>query len=407
MGPVDGLTTAWHKAPSMTSVPVNTLLFFRQHVPPGAVVTWEGAIETDRDGTSSTAFCPLIETGAITVKAHIRRSGSGRTTSSSMVLRVEDVRAEDVTVSAIDMAVGDVLIDESLPQDVINLKTMQYYFDSESIASLEDLGDGAYRTSMSRTVMASVTTEPPGFGPLVEWTVDGAVAGIGRGQIASFDTIGTHTIGAGALAGGPSVAVETYGVTITSHVSGADMIAQGEPVTFEAVTNPPGHEEDIRWLASTQFGFSDPIRGQGPAFTVQFDDTFEWVEGIGDWQWLGVKADDVVYNQDTKLCPLEDPLCGPLQPVDCPTDDPTNEICVLDRVIIAGGEAVPVKCKCDVPGSCGPLQVDGDALLCLGECPDPDDLCQIFVNGEPTGQRMTTIGELDEGDVVSCGCDED
>ena len=44
--------------------------------------------------------------------------------------------------------------------------------------------------------------------------------------------------------------VETYSVSITSHLSNVDFIPEGEPITFEAVTNPPGYEDEIVWLST-------------------------------------------------------------------------------------------------------------------------------------------------------------
>jgi len=40
MGPVEGLTTVWHTAPAVTSIPLGTVVQFQQDAPPSATVTW-------------------------------------------------------------------------------------------------------------------------------------------------------------------------------------------------------------------------------------------------------------------------------------------------------------------------------------------------------------------------------
>jgi len=40
MGPVEGLTTVWHTAPAVTSMPLGTVVQFQQDAPPSATVTW-------------------------------------------------------------------------------------------------------------------------------------------------------------------------------------------------------------------------------------------------------------------------------------------------------------------------------------------------------------------------------
>ena len=73
-----------------------------------------------------------------------------------------------------------------------------------------------------------------------------------------------------------------------------------ETVTLTARTIPAGFEEEITWLASTKYGRCEPIMGQGPTFTVRFDETWGGSADGVPFQWLGVRADHAAFNQDRK-----------------------------------------------------------------------------------------------------------
>ena len=94
-------------------------------------------------------------------------------------------------------------------------------------------------------------------------------------------------------------------MVITGHVPEGDIVPEGVPVTFTAVTEPPGYEEDITWLATTKYGTGVPILGRGPTFTTQFDNTFGPHPDGGLWQWLGVKADNAAAGQDQKTLEID------------------------------------------------------------------------------------------------------
>ena len=65
IGPIEGLTTAWHQAPREVAIPVGTTLLFRTKAVPAVTVTWTGAIEISRDEMWSTAICSLPFPGAM------------------------------------------------------------------------------------------------------------------------------------------------------------------------------------------------------------------------------------------------------------------------------------------------------------------------------------------------------
>ena len=144
----------------------------------------------------------------------------------------------------------------------------------------------------------------------MEWRVDGKAVGLGLSLDHSFVSVGVHTISVGPPDRAQEILVETYDVNFTSHIPGVDIVPEGEPVTFDAVTDPPGFESFITWIATTKYGTGTPVLGYGPVFTVQFDDTWTELEDGSIFQWLGVKADNAVFGQDQKIIESEDDACA-------------------------------------------------------------------------------------------------
>ena len=355
IGPIEGLTTTWHWAPPTTSIPLGTIAGFFQPAAPNATVIWTAAAEVARDDQGSTAVCPLVQIGITIVQVQVIPADGGEAISSQSRFNVVDIGVEQITVSAIDVWVDPVEIDEDLGQDELNEQTMGYFFGLDSIAAMRDLGDGYYRTSVNRRVHTSVEVNPPGFAPLIEWRYDGQAVeappavfgmvmnwsseGMGATAAKSFPLVGNHVIEVGSGFNSQEIEVETYRVTITSHSSGLDTVPEGEPITFTAVTNPPGYEDQITWLSSTKYGSAEPVLGQGPEFTVEFNDTWGIDPEIGDWQWFGVRADDAVFSQDQK--------CGP----DCAEEGKSNVECLKEFLPPAYANRTPVARLLDENGN--------------------------------------------------------
>lgn len=313
IGPVEGLTTAWHKAPHATAIPVGTVVTLRQPGPPGATMIWSGAVEVLRDRRGSTAECVLDDVGQVDVSVVCRLS-NGVTIQNGCTFDVIDIHVSEVTVAAVHVNTDPVVPGP----DATNVETMAAFFGA-SVASLTELGPGHFRTSRDRAVPASGHLHPESLTPLMEWRVDGLPVNLGPRIAASrrvsvlpihegwyFQEAGPHVIEAGPEGPAARIDVDTYAVTITSHVSGDDYLEDGERVTFTAVTDPPGLESEITWLSSTKYGTGLPISGTGPTFEVEFNDT--WGDNV---QWLGVRADDTIFNQDDKMgaCCLETGAC--------------------------------------------------------------------------------------------------
>jgi Beta-lactamase enzyme family/CARDB len=307
IGPIPGLTTAWHPAPDAASIPLEVLskIELRRRLPSaGATVEWSGATEVLSDGLWSVAECPLSGAGQYVVIATTTFE-NGSELENRVVLDAVAIRPESIEVSPIRVEVDPVELDEA----DLNASTYEYYR-GFSIAGLRRVSDNWYRTSTRRPVHLSVAVDPPGFAPLMEWRSPVRAPRLGSSHTVTHVQPHIQQVSVGPTASQRAVFLETYSVEITSHVSNQDVVPEGEPVTFSAVTSPPGHEDEITWLASTKYGSCDPVMGQGPEFTVRFENTWGPHPAFDQpFQWLGVKADHTVFNQDTK-CPDLKPVPG-------------------------------------------------------------------------------------------------
>ncbi|MGH2628332.1 MAG: hypothetical protein ACRDHY_16970, partial [Anaerolineales bacterium] len=231
----------------------------------------------------------------------------GGVTREAAVFEVQDVPAAAVRLHAVEAAVAPVTLD---PQD-LNTSTYRYYR-QRSIAALRRVGEDRYRTSVGRKIDLRAVVAPAGFTPLVEWHVRGEhkvrQAMVGSPAVLTFSEPGVYSVWVGIGPDARRIVFEIYRTLITSHENGRDVIPDGVPVTFTAETDPPGFEEDITWLASTSYGSAEPIVGQGPSFTVRFQNTFgrRWA-ALHQVQWLGVRADNAIFGQDRKKSVVCDP----------------------------------------------------------------------------------------------------
>ena len=71
IGPVPGLTTAWHLSPDTSAIPLGSTVQFRVGLERGTAVTWIGATEEYRDERASVASCAFIEIGHQAVRAEV------------------------------------------------------------------------------------------------------------------------------------------------------------------------------------------------------------------------------------------------------------------------------------------------------------------------------------------------
>lgn len=117
-----------------------------------------------------------------------------------------------------------------------------------------------------------------------------------------------------------------------------------------------------------------------------------------------------------QFCPLPDPpivpLCQNLQPLHCVDGDPATDQCLARIVIInAAGQPMAEECACYPPtGICGPVLVTGTMARCPGVCPvppyNPNDICQVFLDGNPTGLDFVDMTTLPAGTTITCDCEQ-
>jgi hypothetical protein len=117
---------------------------------------------------------------------------------------------------------------------------------------------------------------------------------------------------------------------------------------------------------------------------------------------------------DPPFCPLVpgDFTCANFQFSDCAaTGTGTNCTPSTAAVDLATGVVVVTSCDCFDPGECGPLTIVEQPgvfppylFTCENNCPDPDDSCEVHIDGVPQG--VTTLGSnwVPNGQTVSCGC---
>lgn len=337
--PVAGLTTARHPAPRAVSIPVGTVLRFTQAIPWGMQVAWEvvspsdgssgdvrGTREDSLDVSSAdigeTLRCPVDTVGSLTVSARLFAADGSMVRENTRTLKVLDVSLRDITVEPIQVRVDPVDLHEGLT----NEETMHLFFEVSSIANLYEVrdrfGDGSFLrplrrsqrgkmqaadesprrfvTSINRPIEFRVAVDPVGMAPLIEWRIDSDAVRLGAWTQETFSGPGQHTISVGPTDRFEQVDIEIYSVEITSHEDMVDIVQEGTPITFQAVTDPPGFEDDITWVSSTKDGTASPVLGTGPSFTVTFEDTFADDPANGYFQWLGVRADNTTFGQDQK-----------------------------------------------------------------------------------------------------------
>lgn len=337
--PIAGLTTVRHVAPDAITVPVGTALKLSLELPPetgrpptevsnpdpgtdtgptAAVprdpIQWFGVVESERTEALSRAELVVDGEDEYVIEASVDNDDGTKTRWTV------GVRGLAVATDRIGLRRAVPQVDEvHLNEESTNFETMAVYFSGQSIAPLVPVvaaraggsrgGKAAlsrYRTSIDRIIRFDLLTDPPGFESLMEVREPGATAYLAKSNPQRFTEPGVHRISVGPPRMARELEFETYEVVITSHTSGVDIIPEREPVTFQAVTVPPGYESEINWVSSTKFGTARPVTGRGPIFTTRFNDA--WGSSYNQpeilMQWLGVKADNATFGQDAS-CPAD------------------------------------------------------------------------------------------------------
>jgi hypothetical protein len=294
IGPVAGLTTAWHPAPVRTAIPLGVTVQLRIKTPLTASVRWTGAREIDRNPGGSNAEVKFDSLGLRTVSVVTDDPYEGHLEETSVFEVLNTTTPATVGFDPISLSVLRVTADAIVIDPLkANASSLAFFFRSSSIAALRKLGDDHFRTSINRSLVLEAVIQPSAFAPLVEWRLDGIPQRhLGSPVRLEIHTTGPHTLSAGPLGSEKTVQIDTYRVRIISHQP-ADDIPEGLPVNFRAETDPPGFEGDITWLASTKFGTAQPWSGSGAELKVRF---VSITSPMG--AWLGVRADNDTLSLD-------------------------------------------------------------------------------------------------------------
>lgn len=301
VGPIPGLTTTWHHAPAVSGIPLGTAVWFRLDVPAGSRVDWMGAMRTVHAERADlrkdlrqqeTAICVVGGLGEHTIRVEVTEA-DGYTWSRECILNALAITPAEVTVT-----VTPTVRPVQLGARPSNQGTMEYFF-GESIADLYVVDDEQCVTSVDRTVHFTLDVVPPALLPLMEWRQEGRKPWLGTHHNHRSRSPGDLRLSVGPPQAPKLVNLETYRATITTQ---SVFVQDGVAVVLEVATEPPGFEEQVRWLSSTKYGSALPAQASGRTFTVLFADTWGTDAKGLPFQWLGVRADNAVFNQDQGPC---------------------------------------------------------------------------------------------------------
>ncbi|HSG99874.1 MAG TPA: hypothetical protein VLB27_07485 [candidate division Zixibacteria bacterium] len=329
IGPIQGLTTVWHKAPSSTAIPLGKTVQFRLTCPGDCEVKWTGAENVHRMPAGDCAYeysqCPMQVVGDARTTARIT-APNGDYCDISCAFKVTDFNPADIRISNLVAEVEQLGITYQSKYGEIFP-----YFGGESIAPIRQVNDKRFRTSVNRTVVFSADVEPVEFSPLLEWRVDGEpislgssltigysmsaepnvtpaddkvfkdlpggpdIRGFERRDVVLWNKVGVLPVQLGTTSNPLNLELERYSTTIYTYYNDQRSVPDGDYAMFQAVTHPPGYESEVVWIATTRFGTVTPVLATGQLLTATFVDYDD-----GYPIWLGVKANETEFQQGRK-----------------------------------------------------------------------------------------------------------
>jgi len=331
LGPIAGVTTAWHAVPIAFAVPDDVeRLTFKCAAGPAARVVWRGARETSRDATASYAEAAAPEPGVHTRVQVTVTEGPGAEEAAEpkndaiatfeCAFTVSDVTAKDVRIDRASVT-ADVVVTESMRP----AERLQLLLANRSIAPVTIVGADRYRTGVGTVVRVEATASRDEFAPLVEWRINGTAQLLGAsGSVTLPLEPGTWTLSAGPLVNERVVQVDVFETIIT--VEGS-RIVPGRPTTFRATTNPPGFERDMVWMSATLWGEATPAIGRGATFRATFEQP--WPTTNDGILCMGVRAGNASFVVEQELASFEADMTRLHDDLDDVIDGFGEKVCCL------------------------------------------------------------------------------
>ena len=365
--PYAPFTTVSHVAPEALRLPKHTKATFsvRSNYPVADFV-WTGASEVSRRATSSSAEITFKKKGAYTVSV----TPMIRLPDGSLERRAG--RSKSIAITATDIQPRKIAIRITDP------------------TSAPMVG---YKNQIHN---CKAETSPPGYENLIEWTGGGSPwSGLGPRFSTSYSRKGRFNLRAGPSS---TLDFDIYEVaSIRWESPHGQMIWYGFPITFAALTDPPGFGDHVPWRVESMHDMvarAEPSVGKGATFKTAFHPTKD-----GRSLWAQVFAADVAAfaNPDQPPPPCTSAIDG------TPCSD--NDVCTAPDTcaggICVGGPPYPgFGCPpapatdyedqnpptADICCGCGFLgTLEGNLPLTPEACAPPGYACSIPVglsNGE-------------------------
>ena len=292
IGPIPGWTTGWHFLDETLTlaVPRGSLIQLRCPLM-GGDVTWQGIERSWHDQGYSYAICPTAIPGSVEIYANVVDGDP---------LPEKAIRGTYCRFNVLDVDLNAVRLDDAriteeswaLDNFSTNQETMNVFFGQGSVSHVLKVGQDQYHTSTGKELFLLANLNVASLSPLIEWRIDGQPVRLGSRVRETLNGPGVHIISVGPPSLHRDLRIEAYSVRIINPPHG-EAIPLDEPVTLRAVSEPPGFESEIVWVASTKYGRVYPVQGFGPEFTVHFSEV-----SLNGFQWMGVRAGNAILEID-------------------------------------------------------------------------------------------------------------
>ena len=110
---------------------------------------------------------------------------------------------------------------------------------------------------------------------------------------------------------------------------------------------------------------------------------------------------------DPQTCPIGDPICNNMTS-GCLNPTPGSTCRAQMLIITTAGTVIAENCACFNDTDCGAIAYfpTANVVRCVGNCPIPPagNECEVFINGQPSGQNTVSVALYPPGTTFTCGC---